>query len=57
MYDAPENEAIKLLDKGINSLYLTTVVPSVTKLVSVEGDGAPFTFPSVSAPFYGYLKP
>ena len=36
------------------SLYLTLVVPSVTKLVSMEADGALITL--VSAPFYGYLK-
>ena len=27
----------------VKSLYLTSVVPSVTKLVSMEADGAPFT--------------
>ena len=35
-----------LLGKGkgkVKSLYLTLVVPSVTKLVSMEADGAPFT--------------
>ena len=27
----------------VKSLYLTSVVPSATKLVSMEADGAPFT--------------
>jgi len=27
----------------VKSLYLTSVVPSVTRLVSMEADGAPFT--------------
>ena len=39
------------------SLYLTLVVPSVTRLVSMEANGAPFTpLASVSAAFYGYSK-
>ena len=43
--------------KKVKSLYLTSVVPSVTRLVSVEADGAPFTPPaSVSDPFYGCSK-
>ena len=29
--------------KKVKSLYLTSVVPSVTRLVSMEADGAPFT--------------
>ena len=33
-----------------------SVVPSVTKLVSMEAHGAPLTPLSVSAPFHGYLK-
>ena len=34
-----------LLHKGkkVKSLYLTSVVPSATRLVSMEADGAPFT--------------
>ena len=41
----------------VKSLYLTLVVPSVPRLVSMEADGAPSTPPgSVSAPFYGYSK-
>ena len=39
------------------SLGLTSVAPSVTRLVSVEANGVPFTPPaSVSAPFHGYSK-
>jgi len=34
----------KVNGKGkVKSLYLTSVVPSVTRLVSMEADGAPFT--------------
>ena len=41
----------------LKSLYLTSVVPSVTRLVLIEADGAPSTPPaSVSAPFYRYSK-
>ena len=42
----------------VKSLYLTSVVTSVTKMVSMKANGAPFTPlpPSVSAPFYRYLK-
>ena len=29
--------------KRVKSLYLTSVVPSVARLVSMEADGAPFT--------------
>ena len=44
--------------KGKGHFYLTSVVPSVpTRLLSMEGDGAPSTPPAtVSAPFYGYSK-
>ena len=35
------------------SLYLTSVVPSLKRLVSMEANGPPA---SVSAPFYGYSK-
>jgi len=50
---------VELAGKGkVKSLYLTPVVSSVTRLVSMEADGAPFKDPpaSVSAPFYGYSK-
>ena len=41
----------------VKLLYLTSVVPSVRRLVLMEADGAPSTPPaSVSAPFYRYSK-
>lgn len=44
-------------EKGKGTKYLTSVVPSVTRLVSIEVDCAPFyPPPSVGAPFHGYLK-
>ena len=33
--------------KMVKALYLTSVVPSVTRLVSMEAEGAPFTPPSL----------
>ena len=45
------------MGKGkVKSLYLMSVVPSVTRLVSMEADGAPFTPASVSSPFNGHSK-
>ena len=46
-YDSRRVQKVK-----VKSLY--SVVPSVTKLVSVDADCAPS--PPVSAPFNGYLK-
>ena len=43
--------------KEVKSLYLTSIVLSVTRLVSMEADGAPFTpLPPVSAPFLREFK-
>ena len=41
----PQDSVVQSLDsaKKVKSLYLTSVVPSVTRLVSMEADGAPFT--------------
>ena len=33
-------------------IYLTSVVPSVTKLLSMEADGAPFTLLPLSVPLF-----
>lgn len=46
-----------LVSLKVKALYLTSVVPSVTRLVSMEADGAPFTpLPPVSAPFLRVFK-
>lgn len=48
---------ISNLHKEVKSLYLTSIVLSVTRLVSMEADGAPFTpLPPVSAPFLREFK-
>jgi len=41
----PQDSVVQSLDsaKKVKSLYLTSVVPSVMRLVSVEVDGVPFT--------------
>ena len=41
----PQDSVVQSLDsaKKVKSLYLTSIVPSVTRLVSMEADGAPFT--------------
>ena len=57
--DYSARPTVAKLKKKVKSLNLTPVVPSVTRLASVEADGAPFTPPppaSVSDPFYGCSK-
>ena len=44
-------------DSKVKSLYLTSVVPSATRLVSMEADGTPFTtLPLSVVRFKMYLR-